>query len=82
MASYNRRILGYRNKRNESRVCYTKEVRLSILYDHFVHKKSVRDLIHDYGINYSSIKHILLQYIKYGKTDVRKQRPSYYVPLD
>ena len=53
---------------------------MAIIYDNLVHGKSVLQLIQEYGMNYSTIKHVLLQYHKHGKTDIRKYRPYNYVP--
>ena len=79
-AKYSQAILSYRERRSESRVSFQTQTRVALIYDNLVHGKSVLELIQEYGINYSTIKHVLTQYYKHGKTDIRKYRPINYVP--
>ena len=48
--------------------------RVAIIYDHAIHKKPVKQIIQDHNLNYSTVRHILLQYFLFGRTDIRKFR--------
>lgn len=37
-----------------------------------MHRKGVRDMISEYNVNYSTIKHILAQYYLFGRIEGRK----------
>lgn len=50
--------------------------RVAIIFDHLIHKKSARQIIQDHGTNYSTVRHILMQYYLFGRTDVRKFRAA------
>lgn len=56
-------------------------MRIAIIFDHAVHRKIVKRIIRDHGINYSTLRHILIQYYLFGRTDVRKFRPGPPVQL-
>ena len=59
-----------------------KSKRIHILYDHLYHRKSLRELIRDHSINYSSLRHILAQYFLFGRIEARKFKNTSYVILD
>ena len=69
---YGLKVLGYRAERTLKNTPVDKNKRINILYDHLQHKKSIRDLIRDHAINYSTLRHILAQYYLFGKTEARK----------
>ena len=46
--------------------------RISIIYDSVVHCSTIIELTRKYGYNYSTIRHIILQYHLSGKIDIRK----------
>ena len=48
--------------------------RVAIIYDHLILKKSVKQIIDEYDVNYSTVRHILMQYYLFGRTDIRKFR--------
>ena len=67
-------MLGYRNARNSNVPWVDTALRVANVYDHVVHRKGVRQIIRDRATNYSTIRHILLQYYLFGRTDTRKFR--------
>ena len=71
---YKQRILGCRSQRLHGRHTIASEVRIAIIYDSLVHSMNMIELVQKHRINYSSIRHILLQYGQSGKTDVRKYK--------
>lgn len=75
---YCQRVLGYRPSRLTHRPSFDIEQRIAILYDHVVHGSDVYQLITKYNSNYSSIRHILVHYNRFGKTDRRKYKQIYY----
>ena len=36
------------------------------------HKKTIRELIHDHKVNYSTVRHVLAQYYLFGRTEARR----------
>ena len=36
----------------------------------------MKQIIQDHAINYSTLRHVLIQYYLFGRTDIRKFRPS------
>ena len=55
-------MLGYRQERSRNRLSVTTAKRVAIIYDHVVHAKGIRQMILEYGVNYSTIRHILMLY--------------------
>ena len=49
-------------------------LRTAIIYDNVVHGIGIMNLVKKHHINYSTIRHILLQYQVSGKTDIRKYK--------
>lgn len=45
---------------------------MAIIFDSIIHKKTILELVRIHGQNYSTIRHLLLQYHLCGKTDMRK----------
>lgn len=72
MTRYNRSVLRYRENRLQSRQSLSAATRVAIIYDNLIHKKQILELIGKYSMNYSTIRHLLLQYYLCGKTDMRK----------
>ena len=58
-----------RNQKGYKRVDL--QTRIDIIYDNQVQNIMINDLIDKYGINYNTIRHIILQYTESGRTDVR-----------
>ena len=71
---YRQSVLGYRKARKSNLSMIDSAKRIAIIYDHAVHKKPVKQIIKDHLLNYSTVRHILLQYSLYGRTDIRKFR--------
>ena len=69
---YNHNVLGYRFSRRNICPLLDTEKRIAIIYDHIIHRLNIKQLIKDYQVNYSTIRHILAQYLLYGRTEVRK----------
>ena len=67
-------MLGYKKERQTNNVKVDQAARVAVIYDHSIHKKSVKQIIKDHGVNYSTVRHILLQYYLFGRTDIRKFR--------
>ena len=65
---------GNRLERAIAKVQVTTSKRIEVIYAHLIHEKSVRQIIKDCHVNYSTVRHILLQYYLYGRVDVRKFR--------
>lgn len=73
---YRQAKLGYGNARPATAAKVDTAKRVAIIFDHSVHKKTVKQIIRDHAINYSTLRHVLIQYYLFGRTDIRKFRPS------
>ena len=75
---YSQNVLGYRAQRSERFKLVDSSKRMAILFDNMYHRKSVKDLIKEHHVNYSTVRHILAQYYLFGRTEGRKfkQKPS------
>lgn len=71
--------LGYKKCRSGVFSIVDTAKRVAVIFDHTIHKKPVKKIITDHAINYSTLRHILIQYYLFGRTDVRKYKPSRYV---
>ena len=78
---YRTQFLGYKKQRGADFKKVDQDMRIAIIFDHAVHRKIVKRIIRDHGINYSTLRHILIQYYLFGRTDVRKFRPGPPVQL-
>ena len=59
VARYSRNVLGYKDKRSNKCPQVDVAKRITIIYDHLTHKKTIRMMIKDHDVNYSTIRHIL-----------------------
>ena len=48
--------------------------RIAIIYDHVVHKKPLIDMLHQYKVNYSTLRYILTAYYLFGRVECQRQR--------
>ena len=51
--------------------------RIAFIYDHLIHRKKFNELIDEYKINYSTMRHVLAQYYIFGRTNIRKYKIKY-----
>ena len=72
MARYCQNVLGYKESRKHSSPHIRTAVRIAVIYDHLVHRKPIKQMIQEYGVNYSTIRHILAQYYLFGRVQVRQ----------
>lgn len=73
---YRQSKLGYGTERNATATKVDTAKRVAIIFDHTVHRKTVKQIIRDHAINYSTLRHVLIQYYLFGRTDIRKFRLS------
>ena len=64
-----------RNQKGYKRVDH--QTRIDIIYDNKVHNIQINELIEKYGINYNTVRHIVLQYTESGRTDVRNFKRNF-----
>ena len=69
---YSKNVLGYKLDRDGKSKLVCLKKRLNILYDHLIHHKSIRELIREHSVNYSTLRHILAQYYLFGRIEGRK----------
>ena len=62
-------MLGYRSQRSRNRQLIGTAKRVAIIYDHAIHGKGIREMILEYEVNYSTIRHILMLYYLFGRVD-------------
>ena len=67
-AQYNKGVLGYNRNKNQRYSFLSTEKRVSVLHDHIFHQKTIRELIKEHAVNYSTIRHILGLYYLMGRT--------------
>ena len=77
---YNWNVLGYQQHRQEQRQSMSTETRISIIYDSVVHQKTLIEMIAKYRYNYSTMRHLILQFHQNGKIDLRKFKQFTYCP--
>lgn len=69
-------MLGYRKERCTQFQKVNTALRIAIIFEHAVHAKPVKKIIKDHQVNYSTLRHILIQFYLFGRVDVRKYRPG------
>ena len=75
---YNWNVLGYQKYRQEQRQSMSTATRISIIYDSVVHQMTLIEMIAKYQYNYSTLRHLILQFHLNGKTDLRKYKQVSY----
>ena len=73
---YRTQVLGYRKERSTQFQKVDTALRIAVIFEHAVHRKPVKQIIRDHQVNYSTLRHILIQFYLFGRVDVRKFRPG------
>ena len=59
----------YLLRENSKQMFLSHEARISIIYEHVIHGKTIRQLSHELGRSYSSIRSVIHAYLAHGHTN-------------